>query len=55
MTFNGATFDWDVGNSLKCQKHGVSLSEIEFFLQELHWSLLMSATQSRKNGSSRLD
>jgi uncharacterized DUF497 family protein len=22
-------FDWDIGNRLKCQKHGVSLAEIE--------------------------
>lgn len=24
-----ASFDWDVGNRAKCQKHGVSISEIE--------------------------
>ncbi len=24
-----AGFDWDEGNRLKCQKHGVSLAEIE--------------------------
>jgi uncharacterized DUF497 family protein len=24
-----AGFDWDAGNRAKCQKHGVSLSEIE--------------------------
>jgi uncharacterized DUF497 family protein len=27
-----AGFDWDDGNRAKCQKHGVSLSEIEFVL-----------------------
>ncbi len=27
MEFDG--FDWDLGNREKCQKHGVSLSEIE--------------------------
>ena len=27
MRFDG--FDWDKGNSSKCQKHGVSISEIE--------------------------
>lgn len=27
MEFDG--FDWDVGNRVKCQKHGVSIEEIE--------------------------
>ncbi len=27
MRFSG--FDWDVGNLAKCQKHGVSIGEIE--------------------------
>lgn len=27
MQFNG--FNWDKGNRLKCQKHGVSIAEIE--------------------------
>jgi len=27
MEFDG--FDWDSGNRIKCQKHGVSVSEIE--------------------------
>lgn len=28
-------FDWDTGNLLKCQKHGLAQEEIEaFFLQE---------------------
>jgi uncharacterized DUF497 family protein len=31
MKFAGAAFDWDVGNTLKCQKHGLSISEIEAF------------------------
>lgn len=32
-----SAFDWDDGNRAKCQKHGVSLTEIErFFRQELH-------------------
>ena len=31
MDFDG--FDWDAGNRAKCQKHGVSLAEIEFVLQ----------------------
>ncbi len=34
IEFDG--FDWDQGNILKCQKHGVSLGEIEdLFLQEV--------------------
>jgi uncharacterized protein len=27
------SFDWDAGNRDKCQKHGVSIAEIEAFLQ----------------------
>lgn len=26
-------FDWDAGNRDKCQKHGVSIAEIEAFLR----------------------
>jgi|HubBroStandDraft_2_1064218.scaffolds.fasta_scaffold287654_1 uncharacterized DUF497 family protein len=29
MTFETHGFDWDVGNRQKCQKHGVSIPEIE--------------------------
>ena len=30
-------FDWDKGNVIKCQKHGVTLQEIEeFFQTQLH-------------------
>ena len=29
MTVAFAGFDWDEGNRAKCQKHGVSLAEIE--------------------------
>jgi uncharacterized protein len=25
-------FDWDAGNRAKCQKHGISIAEIEAFL-----------------------
>ena len=25
-------FDWDAGNRTKCQKHGVTIDEIETFL-----------------------
>lgn len=27
-------FDWDVGNRAKCQKHGLSIAEIETFLSQ---------------------
>lgn len=34
---NIAGFDWDDGNKTKCQKHGVSLSELESaFYRKLH-------------------
>ncbi|MGA9566863.1 MAG: BrnT family toxin [Candidatus Korobacteraceae bacterium] len=29
MTFEAHGFDWDIGNRRKCQKHGVSIPEIE--------------------------
>jgi uncharacterized DUF497 family protein len=29
MTDDVSDFDWDVGNRLKCQKHGVTIAEIE--------------------------
>jgi uncharacterized DUF497 family protein len=31
MDFSG--FDWDAGNRVKCQQHGVSLDEIEYVLR----------------------
>lgn len=32
ITFNASGFDWDSGNRAKCQKHGVSIAEIETLL-----------------------
>ena len=29
-----AGFEWDAGNREKCQKHGVSLAEIEYVLEQ---------------------
>lgn len=29
MNFAGCAFDWDHGNRAKCQKHGLSVAEIE--------------------------
>ena len=29
MDVNVAGFDWDAGNRAKCQKHGVSVAEVE--------------------------
>jgi len=31
MNFVNAAFDWDKGNTAKCQKHGLSIPEIEAF------------------------
>jgi uncharacterized DUF497 family protein len=31
MTSKLAGFDWDDGNRTKCQKHGVTIAEIESF------------------------
>ncbi|MGI9487771.1 MAG: BrnT family toxin [Geminicoccaceae bacterium] len=37
VKFHVSEFDWDEGNRAKCQKHGLSLTEIEqFFEQDLH-------------------
>lgn len=30
-------FDWDQGNLAKCQKHGVSVAEIESLFSQDHW------------------
>lgn len=35
MQFDG--FDWDDGNRIKCQKHGVSIVEIEAALRLVEW------------------
>jgi uncharacterized DUF497 family protein len=32
-----AGFDWDEGNQEKCQKHGVSLEEVELLFQGQVW------------------
>jgi len=32
MKFVNAAFEWDRGNAAKCQKHGLSIAEIEDFL-----------------------
>jgi uncharacterized DUF497 family protein len=29
MRYENPVFDWDAGNELKCQKHGLTLPEIE--------------------------
>ena len=36
MEFDG--FDWDDGNRDKCQKHGVSIGEIERLFDARSWS-----------------
>jgi uncharacterized protein len=33
MTIEAHGFDWDEGNRTKCQKHGLSLAEIEWVLR----------------------
>ena len=54
-------FDWDAGNRHKCEKHGLSVAEIEDFFKGLEFSLLpdikhssledrMVATGYAKNG-----
>jgi uncharacterized DUF497 family protein len=43
-------FDWDEGNTEKCQKHGLSLGEIEAVFQHPHRlapDILHSATEAR--------
>ena len=46
MKFDG--FDWDEGNERKCQKHGVSIAEIEsLFLGEPRINLDPNTTETR--------
>lgn len=44
MNVAGLTFEWDEGNSAKCQKHGVSLQEKELFEQPI--TVFADATHS---------
>jgi uncharacterized protein len=32
-TLHATGFDWDIGNREKCQKHGVSIAEVEALLR----------------------
>jgi uncharacterized DUF497 family protein len=46
-------FDWDDANTLKCQKHGVSLTDIEAMFNQLSLFFRKSATHGMRKGSSR--
>lgn len=39
-------FDWDEGNRMKCQKHGVSIAEIEAFFYHNQYRLLPDVKHS---------
>lgn len=45
-------FDWDEGNRTKCQKHGLSLAEIEWVLR--HGLLRVSDDDRHSVGEKRL-
>ena len=47
MRLRVSGFDWDEGNRGKCQKHGLSISQIEAFLRVL---LELRPTQSIQQG-----
>ena len=56
MTVAFAGFDWDEGNRAKCQKHGVSLAEIEALFSEsiaIKPDLTHSADETRFLGIGR--
>jgi uncharacterized DUF497 family protein len=45
MRFVDAKFNWDLGNTEKCQKHGLTIAEIEAFFsvdlmvfEDIRWS-----------------
>jgi uncharacterized DUF497 family protein len=44
-SFSG--FEWDDGNRLKCQKHGVSIDEIEYVLAHAETLITPAAEQHR--------
>ena len=46
-------FDWDAGNRVKCQKHGVSLPEIEALLRSQNTRILSDPAHSRDEVRSR--
>lgn len=46
-----AGFDWDAGNRAKCQKHGVSVAEVEGLFSR---SLLIIPDASHSQGEERL-
>ena len=41
-------FLWDAGNGLKCQKHGVSISEIEYVLAHAETLIVPDPKSSRR-------
>lgn len=51
MNADIAGFDWDAGNRAKCQKHGVSVAEIEGLFSR---SLLIIPDASHSRGEERL-
>jgi uncharacterized DUF497 family protein len=48
-TYSG--FDWDAGNRAKCQKHGVTIAEIEALFSE---SLLIVPDATHSKSESRI-
>lgn len=42
-----AGFDWDEGNTAKCQKHGVSIEEIEALFQNENFVLAPDVAHSK--------
>ncbi len=42
MTLQANGFDWDKGNSVKCEKHGLSTSVIESLFSRLPFSRMRS-------------
>ena len=47
MDVTAAGFDWDRGNRAKCQKHGVSLEDVEYLMKSGP-RIVPDVTQSRR-------
>ena len=50
MSVNVAGFDWDDGNLEKCQKHGVSVADIESLFQ---WPIAVFPDHTHSKGEER--
>jgi predicted DNA binding CopG/RHH family protein len=55
MTERISGFDWDQGNRTKCERHGVSIADIEALFERIVLVLPDVATRRARSASGRLD